>query len=75
MARAKPTAVRKPRSRDAEASTELEVEEAAPAEEQVAKPPMGLENALVLVTFVALAVAFVLIEMRSKSAHGGGLIF
>ncbi len=70
----KPASLRKGKARPAkdaavEASADFEVEEDTPA---VAKPPMGLESALIGVTLVALVAAMVLLQLKLHSAFGKG---
>jgi hypothetical protein len=48
----------------------LDVEEVGEA--RPAKPPMGLESALILVTFLALLTAFLLVQVKMHSAFGKG---
>jgi hypothetical protein len=48
----------------------LEVEEVGEA--RSAKPGMGLESALILVTFLALVAAFVLVQVKMHGAFGKG---
>lgn len=71
MATRKKASPRKPKGRGAKAaaSTEFEVEEGAP---RVAKPPMSLESALILVTLLALVAAFVMINIEMNSSFGKG---
>jgi hypothetical protein len=67
MARKKAATPRKGKARASAETTELQVEEAGPP-----KPPMTLESALVLVTFLALVVAFLLIQLELRSSFGSG---
>lgn len=73
MARKK-ASPRKPRGRGAKAATttEFEVEE---GKAKVAKQPMSLESALILVTLLALVTAFVMINLEMRSSFGEGWPF
>ncbi len=72
MARSK-TPSRKTREAKATESQELEVEEVG--DEAPAVNPAGLEQALVFVTTLALVTAFVLIQLKLRSAFGQGWPF
>jgi len=52
-----------------DASTEVEVEEETTVE---VKPAMGLETALIGITFIALIAAFLMIQMKMHAAFGKG---
>jgi hypothetical protein len=73
VARRKPAAApKKGRARAAgepDAEAGLQVEEVGETE---AKQPMGIESALVVVTFLALLAAFVLIQVEMRGAFGKG---
>lgn len=52
-----------------ETVTEVTVEEET---EVVVKPAMGLESALIAVTFIALIAAFVMVQMKLHASFGKG---
>jgi len=69
----KPANVRKGKARPAkeadEGGAEFEVEDETPV---AAKPPMGLESALIGVTLVALVAAMVLLQLKLHASFGKG---
>ena len=68
---ARKTIQRKTRTAAKTPEGEFEVVEQVTVEKP-AKAPMGTEGMLVLITFVALVVAFVLINMEMRHAFGKG---
>jgi hypothetical protein len=55
---------------DASGDAGIEVEEIG--EPKAAKPPMSIESALVLVTFIALVAAFLMVQVKMHDSFGKG---